>query len=417
VYAVGTCAEEIYFGLIKAKDCDKRLIILYPFDIPWLFRFKLTNRALFSIESSYIYKPNWAILFAIRFFLTMVYIPLRLYTLIARNLFGILVSESFSIPRIGIYDLFVPGMASGEFSFDVVIQHDWKEKFGYRFDFIIGGYSKGEIQALIERMGIPRDAWFVCIHVRENGFRNDKGRREYRNSDIKNYIPAIQEITSRGGWVVRMGDNTMTPLPVMEGVFDYPFSNFKSDLMDLCLIKNCCFYIGCQSGTYDIAKMFNKPVLLLNMYNWTFGGPLHTEDRGIVKHVFSKNDNRYLSVKELFSGGWEIQDMNGYVDDYVFFENTKEEILSAVIEYLSYLENNCFPVSDIQKMAVDCLRKHGRSIVENNRLTPAGVTNDDEELVEKYRIASNVIGACNLLCESYLSSNWEEDILNREVVE
>ena len=36
-------------------------------------------------------------------------------------------------------------------------------------------------------MGISPDDWFACVHVRESGFRNDIGRREYRNAKIANY--------------------------------------------------------------------------------------------------------------------------------------------------------------------------------------------------------------------------------------
>ena len=41
VYAVGNCSEEIYYGLIKARLLKKKLIILYPFDILFIFRYKL----------------------------------------------------------------------------------------------------------------------------------------------------------------------------------------------------------------------------------------------------------------------------------------------------------------------------------------------------------------------------------------
>ena len=76
------------------------------------------------------------------------------------------------------------------------------------------------------------------------------------------------------------------------------------------------------------------------MYNWTFGGPLHNCDRGILKHIFSKKKKVYLSVKELFSGGWDTQNMNGIIEDYDFVENSDEEILDAVVEYLDCVENN-----------------------------------------------------------------------------
>ena len=78
-YAVGNCAEEIYYGLIKARVTGKKLIILYMFDLPFIFKYKLTNRSLFSIKSNYIYNPNKYLLFLIRLILTGIYIPLRIH--------------------------------------------------------------------------------------------------------------------------------------------------------------------------------------------------------------------------------------------------------------------------------------------------------------------------------------------------
>ena len=43
----------------------------------------------------------------------------------------------------------------------------------------------------------------------------------------------INEVISRGGAVFRVGDKSMTPLPKTKGLIDYPFSNFKSDFMDI----------------------------------------------------------------------------------------------------------------------------------------------------------------------------------------
>ena len=117
-------------------------------------------------------------------------------------------------------------------------------------------------------MGVSVDDCFVCVHVRESGFRNDAGRREDRNATIGNYVKAFERITERGGWVIRMGDATMTKLPEMERVILYAFTKYKSDLMDLFLIKKCGFFIGCQSGILDIASLFQKPTLIINMYNW-----------------------------------------------------------------------------------------------------------------------------------------------------
>jgi len=412
-YAVGNCAEEIYCGVIKAKDSGKKLVILYLFDLPFIFRYKLTNRALLSIESDYIHNPNKYITIVYRFLLTIVYIPLRLMFIFLKNILDIRLPESYSYPCIGRDELFLPNNMGEEFLLQHVEKHDWKAKFAYELDFRFKNTDKHYVLESIKNLGIPKGEWFVCIHVRESGFRGDKGRREYRNSSINNYLPAIQEIISRGGWVVRMGDDTMTPLPKMEKVIDYPFTKYKSDLMDLILIKESYFFIGCQSGIYDIAKMFNKPVLLLNMYNWTFGGPLHIQDRGVIKHVYSKKENRYISIKEVLNGGWEIQNMNGNVEDYLFIENSEDEILCAVVEYLNLLSGVFTTISQHQKIAVDTLRRVGKVII-NDRLAPVEVMNDCEEKVEKYRIASQVIGGSHLLCEFYLKNNWDCDSLHNE---
>ena len=44
-------------------------------------------------------------------------------------------------------------------------------------------------------MGIPKNEWFVCLHVREGGFRNDYEESACRNASIHNYIKGIEAIT------------------------------------------------------------------------------------------------------------------------------------------------------------------------------------------------------------------------------
>ena len=64
-YAFGTNAIEIRDGIIKAKRLNKKLIILHTFDAPLIFKYKLTNQYLLSIESEFIHKPNKYMLFLI----------------------------------------------------------------------------------------------------------------------------------------------------------------------------------------------------------------------------------------------------------------------------------------------------------------------------------------------------------------
>ena len=187
VYAIGNCSEEIYYGLIKARLLKKKLVILYPFDIPFLFRYKLTNSYLFSLESDYIYRPSVLILFCIRLLMTIIYGTLRVFSLFVRKIFNIRIADLYKFPSIGRDDLFViDEHIESELDFDLVEQFNWKDKFRYNFNFTIGGYGEENIDSYIRSIGIPNGARFVCIHVREGGFRDDIGRKDYRNSDINN---------------------------------------------------------------------------------------------------------------------------------------------------------------------------------------------------------------------------------------
>jgi hypothetical protein len=71
------------------------------------------------------------------------------------------------------------------------------------------------LRVLRRRLGIPEDAWYVCLHVREPSFhgRWNKVWEQARDADIRTYGAAIKTIVERGGYVIRMGDPSMPPLP------------------------------------------------------------------------------------------------------------------------------------------------------------------------------------------------------------
>ncbi|MDP6426357.1 MAG: TIGR04372 family glycosyltransferase, partial [Dehalococcoidia bacterium] len=265
------------------------------------------------------------------------------------------------------------------------------KKYNEKIDFAIRLNGNVNDSYEHQKLGIPKNSWFVCLHVRGSGFRDDKGRREYRNANILNYIPAIKEITSRGGWVVRMGDDTMTPLPSMENVIDYPFTKYKSDFMDLCLIQNCLFYIGSQSGPHDIARLISKNTLLVNMFAWNLD-PRGIRGRGILKHVYSKRDRRYLSIKELLTRDWGAKSMDiayGVFDgdNYIVRENSEGEISRAVLEYMDFLSNNDLSLTSKQKEFIKYRKIQSTRVLQSARLTSPRTHTDEDEMIELYKIA------------------------------
>ena len=147
----------------------------------------------------------------------------------------------------------------------------------------------------LRAMGMPDGAWFVCVHARETGTATPPGTDP--NGDVTAYVPAMEEITRRGGWVIRLGDSTMTPLPTMPQVVDYALSPLKSEEMDVFLMARCRFMIGPAFGPAMVSEMFGVPVAAADC--WPVGGLLHTSKDVIIPKPYRfKATGRMMHFEE-----------------------------------------------------------------------------------------------------------------------
>lgn len=202
-------------------------------------------------------------------------------------------------------------------------------------------------RARLLEMGVPEGAWFVCVHAREGGYSpQDESTHAHRNSDIATYDLAIKAITDRGGWIVRVGDPTMTPLPPMEQAVDYALSPLKADWMDLWLCANNRFLLGTSSGLIMAATIFQKPCLLVNMapHGSSYGpGP---NDLSIPK-MLRDDDGRMLSFAEIFEQNLSVQRYaEVFTQRGVTFQNNSAEEILAVTEEMLMRMDGSFEVTD-----------------------------------------------------------------------
>jgi len=407
VYAIGNCGEEIYFALLKARREKKKLIILRPYELPWKFRFRITNQELFNIDSDYrcFNKKNIFEDTIGRCLLTFVYAPFRIINLISSKFFKKKIKDIYIYPSIGEAVLWQTNKNLKKFSWERVRSFNWKKELNTYLPVRLRVDRHEKAEKIQKQMGIPLKDWFVCLHVREGGFHKDYENSKARNASIGNYILAIKAITNAGGWVVRMGDSTMTPLPVLERVIDYPHTPFKSDLMDIYLIKSCKFYMGSQSGIMDVALLFQKPVLMPNMYHWFLCYPQKKNDLGLIKHIYSHSRQRFLSVQDIFEEPWDILDLTKLGADYEMTENTPEEIKDLVLEYLNAVNAGKKKYSVLQKEA------NRRRILQAHQIFKQRMFLTDD-LYNKYRIASRIESCVGALSKKYLESNWEKSSLD-----
>jgi putative glycosyltransferase (TIGR04372 family) len=188
----------------------------------------------------------------------------------------------------------------------------------------------------LENLSIPRGSWFVALHVRET---SEGVLRSGSNADILTYLPAMQAITSRGGYIVRMGHPGMKALPPIPNVIDYANNENKSDWMDVFLWASCRFFIGTSSGPLSVPPTFGRPVLYTNAcsigINPNFSNSLY-----LPKLFWSKEKNRFFTFQEMLDGpmAWSVSRIYDGVD-FDLIDNTPEEIELAVVEMLDNHES------------------------------------------------------------------------------
>jgi putative glycosyltransferase (TIGR04372 family) len=156
-------------------------------------------------------------------------------------------------------------------------------------------------KAMLEKMGLPKDAWFICIHVREGGYSpHDEKYHSFRNADIHSFVSTIDLIHRKGGYCIRMGDASMTRMPNIEGLIDYAHSDFRSDRMDVIICGGCRFFLGTASGLLHLASIFGVPVALTNLAPISMALPSSSCDRSIFK-LYASRDDGLLKFNEIFA--------------------------------------------------------------------------------------------------------------------
>lgn len=195
--------------------------------------------------------------------------------------------------------------------------------------------------AMLRKIGLPQNAWFVCVHAREGGFSPvDESLHSHRNCNIENAIPAMEEIIKRGGWVIRIGDPSMKRLRKMDKVIDYAHNPIKSDRLDIILLAKARFVLGNTSGITIVSSVFGIPCALMNMTPICGVLWFNSYDISIPKHVRCQSSNKILNLIDILSS--EISSFQ-FASQFkesglILEENCAEDIRMLTEEMLNQLD-------------------------------------------------------------------------------
>jgi len=201
--------------------------------------------------------------------------------------------------------------------------------------------EEAEGQAAIRAMGIPEGAIVVAFHSRDSAYLKqslphvDWSGHDLRDASIENYIPAIDQLTRRGYYCLRMGAVVQEPMiQANPMIIDYA-AQHRSDFMDIYIAAKCGFFLGSQSGLEQVSAMvFRRPIVYVNWLTLEIVNSWGPEDLTILKHLVNEEDGRQLGFREIMESG-----VGRLANKYDFeqrgivaIENTPQEIADVVLE-------------------------------------------------------------------------------------
>jgi len=215
------------------------------------------------------------------------------------------------------------------------------EKFEPHISFTEDEEIKGK--KILEKLGLPRNAKFVCLIVRDSGYLNRHLQKEslerwdyhnFRDGDINKYVKAAEELALRGYYVFRMGVNVKKQLKSSNPkIIDYANSEIRSDFMDIYLGAKCSFCISTSCGFDAIPVIFRRPIAFVFV---PIGYCFASSEKILLltKHHINKFTKKELSVSEIFSSnvGMALSAEEFEKNNIELQENTPEEIRDLVIE-------------------------------------------------------------------------------------
>lgn len=246
--------------------------------------------------------------------------------------------------------------------YTATIDHSGGEYFEWNFCNPVFSFTQEEKEIgdkTLERMGISKEDWYVCVFARDSAYLKnypyrieqfkDNGEHDYRDSDINSLEKSMRYIIDRGGWVIRLGQIVENRMNFKHPkIIDYPFSQWRSDFMDIYLQFRAKFVLSSStSGITDVVALFNTPYCGVNMpfyYNTPYKNSISIPKKMQRNGIFLSlpqviilansvsEDKIPPNYPDFFRGDF-------YTKNHIeFIANTQDEILELTIEMFERLE-------------------------------------------------------------------------------
>ena len=224
----------------------------------------------------------------------------------------------------------------------------------------------------MEKLGIPSNAKYVCLIVRDSGYlknqypENNWSYHDHRNADILNYEKAALYLANKGYYVLRMGKFVNKAFEIAHGkVIDYATHPSRSDFMDVYLSATCEFCISTVTGLDCVSQIFRRPILFTNV------SPIFSETLMwypctlfIPKLLKNVNTGQFLTLSETAEACSSVKHnilSQFYEKNIIIVENTPDQLL-AVVKQMEAQLTQLWNVTDSEKLLQEQYWTHYKKI-------------------------------------------------------
>jgi putative glycosyltransferase (TIGR04372 family) len=217
---------------------------------------------------------------------------------------------------------------------------------------------------------------FICFINRDDGYINnlnkiskdnfDKNYHGYKNFDFSDYDTSIKKLIKDGYQIIRIGKITDSEYYNKNKNFYSFIKKNRSDFSDIFLLYSCLFSVQGFHGINMVSSMFRKPALFVNVIPFNFNELTSLPKYSMIlpKKIYSKTEKRFLTFSEIFNLNTNTHYNGNFYEDnkLIPINNSKNEILDAVIEFRDMLNNNFIKKNIYTKLQ----KKIWKSLKQNN---------------------------------------------------
>jgi putative glycosyltransferase (TIGR04372 family) len=213
----------------------------------------------------------------------------------------------------------------------------FEQKFNYFNEL---NKEKKDLIVFVNRDGAYKKKTILGFDMSHNSYRDFPFSDFFKTLDYANKKYFI----FRGGNIVEKTDY------IHKNFIEYASSNNVCSENDVYSLFKCKFFVGTESGLDKIARMFFKPLLIINKVHVPWLPTWTNKTIFMPKKLYDTKKNKFITFNQMFDFNFLKSKKNGFplglyvsTNDYKennikIIDNTPDEILNAFLEMELFIE-------------------------------------------------------------------------------